>query len=127
MNCHDGQAAPAAFTPYVSNQVASVISGLNRWAATKAPASLTSNGVVAWEYTQPGGLTWTNDAFGNVQSWSLSVPPNFTGPDASGQALLLNNYTNILKARYDLYLVLNDGSFGVHNPPYARSLLSSAQ
>jgi hypothetical protein len=127
LNCHDGQAAQAAFTPYLSNQVASVISGLNRWTATKAPPSLQSNGVVAWEYTQPGGLTWTNDAFGNVASWTLSVPPNFTGPDASGQALLQTNYPNILKARYDLYLVLNDGSFGVHNPFYALNLLSSAQ
>jgi hypothetical protein len=126
-NCHDGQAAQAFFTAYLSNSVAGVISGLNRWASTKAPASLRTNGVVAWEYTTPGGLTWTNDAFGNVKSWTLSVPPNFTGPDADGQALLRTNYPNILKARFDLYLLLNDGSFGVHNPPYARQLLSAAQ
>jgi hypothetical protein len=126
-NCHDGHAAQAFFTPYLSNQVASVISGLNRWANTKAPASLHTNGVVAWEYTTPGGLTWTNNASGNVQSWTLSVPPNFTGPNASGQALLQTNYPNIMKARFDLYLVLNDGSFGVHNPFYALNLLSAAQ
>jgi hypothetical protein len=33
---------------------------------------------------------------------------------------------NIKKARFDLYLVLHDGSFGVHNGPYAIRLLDTA-
>jgi hypothetical protein len=40
---------------------------------------------------------------------------------------MLTNAPNILKARYDLYLVLNDGSFGVHNPAFAQELLLAAE
>ena len=35
--------------------------------------------------------------------------------------------TNIMQARFDLYLVLYDGSYGVHNGPYDIELLQSAQ
>jgi hypothetical protein len=123
LNCHDGQAAQAALTPYLSNQVATVIFVLNLWAA-QAPPALLTNGVVPWEYTTPGGLTWQTNSSGGVTSWSLNNPVNFTGPNAAGQALIPDN---IKKARFDLYLVLNDGSFGVHNPSYALGLLNSAE
>ena len=33
----------------------------------------------------------------------------------------------IKKARFDLYLVFHDGSFGVHNYPYDIQLLGAAQ
>jgi hypothetical protein len=122
-NCHDGAEARAFLTPYLSNEVVSLIFTLNRWAALKAPAALRSNGIVPWEYTTPGGLTWQTDPSGNVTNWTLGAPVNFTGPDAAGQALIA---TNILKARFNLYLVLNDGSFGVHNPIYALDLLDAA-
>jgi len=35
--------------------------------------------------------------------------------------------TRIQKARFNLYIVLNDGSFGVHNAPFAVTLLDTAQ
>jgi Cytochrome c554 and c-prime len=120
LNCHDGQAAQAALTSDLSNQVATVITLLNEWAAFRAPPPLRTNGIVAWEYSTSGGLTWTTNSAGFVTSWSLTQPANFTGPDAAGQALIPDN---IKRARFDLYLVLNDGSFGVHNPPFARHLL----
>ena len=123
-NCHDGAGAQAYLSLTLSNQVADVIYDLNLWAARKAPAALRTNGVVAWEYTTPGGLTWKTDPFGNVTNWTLNLPPPFTGPSATNQTLIP---TNILKARYNLYLVLNDGSFGVHNPIFAPNLLSAAQ
>lgn len=123
-NCHDGLAARAFWTPFLSNQVSSVIVYLNRWAAIKAPAVLQTNGVVAWEYTTPGGLTWQTNGAGSVTSWTQSGVVNFTGPDAAGQALIS---TNVLKARFNLYLYLNDGSYGVHNPIYAFELLNYAQ
>jgi hypothetical protein len=126
-NCHDGQAEQAMLTPNLSNQVASVIFTLNRWAALKAPANLRTNGTVAWEYTTPGGLTWQNNQFGYVTNWTLNVTPAFTGPNATGQGWILTNAPNILKARFNLYLVLNDGSFGVHNPIFAVELLDAAQ
>jgi hypothetical protein len=34
---------------------------------------------------------------------------------------------NIQKARFNLYLVLYDGSYGVHNAPFAVTLLDTAQ
>jgi hypothetical protein len=126
-NCHNPQASLASLTANLTNQVAELIFDLNRWAALKAPAMLRSNGVVAWEYTTPGGLTWQTNASGYVTSWSQTVPPAFSGPDAAGQAWMLTNAPNILKARYDLYLVLNDGSFGVHNPAFAQELLLAAE
>jgi hypothetical protein len=82
---------------------------------------------VAWEYTTPGGLTWQTNASGFVTSWTQNGTVNFTGPNAAGQSLLKTNFPNILRARFNLYLVLNDGSFGVHNPSFAIGLLDSAE
>jgi hypothetical protein len=126
LNCHDGQAAQEFLTPYLSNQVATVIFALNRWAAIKAPALLVTNGVVPWEYTTPGGLTWQTNSSGFVTAWSVDNPVNFTGPNAAAQNVL-TNYPGIMKARFDLYLVVNDGSLGVHNPAFALGLLDSAE
>ena len=111
-------------TPAINNSVTTLITAMNRWAATKAPASLRTNGVVAWEYMTPGGLTWTTNSAGNVTSWSLDKPVNFTGPNTAGQALIPDQ---VKRARFNLYLVLNDGSFGVHNPTFALNLLSAAE
>ncbi len=124
LNCHDGPAARAVLTPYLSNQVATVIFALNLWAGAQTNSLLATNGVVSWEYTTPGGLTWQTNSSGWVTSWSLTNPVNSTGPNAAGQALIPDN---IKKARFDLYLVLNDGSFGVHNPYFALNLLYSAE
>jgi hypothetical protein len=126
-NCHDGSAAQAFLTPYLSNKVSTLIFTLNRWAAIKAPASLRTNGVVAWEYSTAGGLTWQTNAAGIVTGWVQNESVNFTGPDAAGQSLLKTNYPNILRARFNLYLFLNDGSFGVHNPFFALDLLNAAE
>jgi hypothetical protein len=123
-NCHDGAAAQSYFSPYVSNQVATVIFALNRWAAAQTNSLLTAKGVVAWEYTAPGGLLWQTNALGYVTSWTQADAVNFTGPNAAGQALIPDN---IKRARFDLYLVVNDGSLGVHNPIFALNLLYSAQ
>ena len=57
-----------------------------------------STGRRAWEYTMPGALS-----------------PGGPGPNAAEQTLIPDN---IKKARFNLYLVLYDGSFGVHNPDY---------
>ena len=122
MNCHlfdPGQSVPA-----VSNKVSTVIFLLNRWAAIKAPAALRTNGAVIWEYTAPGGLIWQTNSFGFVTGWTQVDQVNFSGPNAAGQALIPNN---IKKARFNLYLVINDGSFGVHNSIFASRLLNAAE
>jgi hypothetical protein len=61
---------------------------------------------MAWEYTVPGSLS-TGTA----------------GPSSSEQALVPDK---IKKARFNLYLVVNDGSYGVHNGPHAITLLDTA-
>jgi hypothetical protein len=111
-------------TPVLSNSVTTLITAMNHWAANQTNSLLATNGVVAWEYTNPGGLTWRTNSAGNVTGWTLNNPVNFTGPNASGQALIPDN---VKKARFNLYLVLNDGSFGVHNPTLAINLLNAAQ
>ena len=111
-------------TPAISNSVTTLITGMNRWAARQTNALLTATNVVAWEYTSPGGLTWSNNPAGQVISWSLNNPVTFTGPSTAGQALIPDQ---IKRARFNMYLVLNDGSFGVHNPTLALNLLNAAQ
>jgi hypothetical protein len=106
----------------ISNRVTTVIMGLNNWVAQKAPPTLLTNGAVAWEYTTPGGLVWTTNSSGFVTSWALE-DVDYKGPNSSGQAQIPNR---IKQARFNLYLVLFDGSMGTHNAGFARRLLDSA-
>jgi len=84
---------------------------LDYWAANSTNQAVQSlwakYGNLAWEYTTPGEL-------------STGGP----GPNATEQMLLPEN---IRKARFNLYVVLKDGSFGVHNGPYAVTLLNAAE
>ncbi len=107
--CHPFPEFLAVFTTLsVSNQIQQVKQALNLWATTKAPLALRTNyGAMAWEYTVPG---------------ALSAGTN--GPTKAEQAQIP---VNIQKARFNLYLVLHDGSFGVHNGPYAITLLDAAR
>jgi len=122
MNCHLTEPGQSALT--ISNNVAAVISALNLWAAAVAPPALQTNGAVPWEYTTPGGLIWQTNQAGQVTSWMLADQVNFSGPNAAGQALIPDN---IKKARFNLYLVVGDGSLGAHNLTFAINLLNAAQ
>ena len=109
--CLDCHSEPGPLVQFVqgaiSNQIQQITQNLNLWASTKAPASLWAKyGDRAWEYTAPGQLS-----------------SGGSGPDASEQALIP---INIRKARFNLYLILYDGSYGVHNGPYSVSLLDQA-
>jgi len=86
LNCHLSDPGHSAIG--VSDNVALIIDELNQWAATRAPAVLRSNGIVAWEYTTPGGLTWQTNSAGHVTGWELADQVSFNGPDAAGQALI---------------------------------------
>jgi hypothetical protein len=91
----------------ISNRVQELKLELNYWAQNKAPAALWTNyGNRAWEYTAPGSLS-----------------PGGPGPNAAEQRLIS---TNIQKARFNVYLVLSDGSIGVHNPQFSAVLLDAA-
>ena len=108
-NCHPNPAGLVQFTIIsVSNQIQQTKGLLDMWATNKAPAALqTKYGTLAWEYTTPGDLSVSS-----------------SGPDTTEQNSITND---IKKARFDLYLVLYDGSYGVHNGPYDIQLLQSAQ
>jgi hypothetical protein len=87
--------------------IAIVKSGLDEWARTKAPPLLLAKyGTRAWEYTTPGELS-----------------PGGPGPNKTEQALIPDI---IKKARFNLYVVLQDGSYGVHNGPFSVELLDAA-
>ncbi len=93
-------------TNEISTLIQTVKFDLDYWATNAAPAPLAKYGALAWEYTTPGGLS--------------SGGP---GPNAEEQLLIPEN---IRKARFNLYLVQNDGTFGIHNPGYAGLLLQTA-
>ena len=79
---------------------------LDFWAMIKAPGPLQKYGAKAWEYSNSGSLS--------------GAGPN---PTIAEQGLVP---ATIQKARFNLYLVLNEGSFGVHNGPYTLDLLFAA-
>ena len=112
-NCHGiNPQDPESFKIFaqevISNRVQDLKFDLDFWATNKAPAALFSKyGSRAWEYTAPGSLS-----------------PGGPGPNATEQKLIS---TNIQKARFNVYVVLSDGSLGIHNPFYAQDLLDTAE
>jgi hypothetical protein len=91
----------------VTNQITAVKKNLDLWGTTKAPPALQSvYGPLSWEYINGGALSSGN------------------GPSNSTLQAMIP--INIQKARFNLYLVFNDGSLGIHNPFFALHLLGSA-
>lgn len=92
----------------IAGQMQQVKNLLDTWALTKAPDVLRTNyGVLSWEYSIPGELSTGTNA-----------------PPSARQTFIPDN---IKKARFNLYIVLHDGSYGVHNGPYAFTLLNAAR
>lgn len=84
--------------------------GLDQWGTTKSPTPIRSYGALAWEYENAGKLS---------------------SPDGTGHGPTMDEQqyvpANIKKARFNLYLVANDASYGAHNGPLAIALLQAAQ
>ena len=109
-NCHSDPTGLVQFaTANISNQIQQTKALLDMWATNDAPAELRTNyGTFAWEYSTPGDLS-----------------PGGIGPtNATQQAMIPTTFS---MARFDLYLVFYDGSYGVHNGPYDIELLQTAQ
>jgi hypothetical protein len=107
MNCHTSPELLVQFsTNAVLYQVQRDKAALDFWAMIKAPAALQKYGARAWEYSNPGSLSGPGPT-----------------PTAAEQRLIP---AAIQKARFNLYLVSNEGSFGAHNGPYTIDLLFSA-
>lgn len=107
--CHANPEALGAFARQViSNRLARVKTLLDTWGASAAPAPLRAKyGPLSWEYSPAGDLS-----------------PGGPSPTSAEQALIPDL---IKKARFNLYLVQYDGSHGLHNPPFAATLLQAAE
>jgi PKD repeat protein len=96
-----------------TSKLSSLVDLLNQWATNKAPALLGASAYNvskqnSWEFTLPGGLASVTNA----------------GPSSANQLKLPEA---IRQARFNAYMVLSDGSMGVHNPGYLSFLLSDAE
>jgi hypothetical protein len=86
---------------------------LDNWALTKASEPLREKyGALAWEYAVAGQLSNPNGE------------PGITGPTNAEQSGIPDE---IKKARFLLYMVEHDGSYGIHNGDYSRFLLNEAE
>jgi hypothetical protein len=113
--CHSEESATARteITQSDIKQLVAIVQGqLDQWGQTKSPEALrTKYGNLAWEYSSPGVLS------------NPTSDPNIKGPTSQEQASVPDA---IKQARFNVYLVVHDGSFGVHNGKYARFLLQVA-
>ncbi|HEY6167454.1 MAG TPA: PKD domain-containing protein, partial [Verrucomicrobiae bacterium] len=96
-----------------TNNLSRLADLLSSWATNKAPALLgptayNTSKQNSWEFTTPGALAGVTNA----------------GPSTANQLKLPEA---IRMARFNAYMVLHDGSLGVHNPGYLRFLLRDAE
>jgi hypothetical protein len=113
--CHSEESATAR-TEITQSEIKQLLgitkTQLDLWAQTKAPEALrVKYGNLAWEYNTPGDLS------------NPTHDPTVRGPTNAEQADVPRE---VKEARFNLYLVQQDGSFGVHNGKYARFLLQVA-
>ena len=109
--CHGSAPNYASTQNSNKNSVTNVVLLLNRWATNAGPALFGANYAKylqnAWEYTTPGSLAMITNA----------------GPSAADQLLLPDA---IKQARFNIYEVLGDGSWGIHNLTFVSRLISDA-
>jgi PKD repeat protein len=114
-----------------TNSLAQLAVLLNQWALKDAPDILRTNyAQLAWEYTSPGALG-TKSTNAGVK---YVVGPNATMTNSTSPTYNpLNNNLQLLipesirQARFNAYMVLHDGSLGVHNPRFTTALLNDAE
>ncbi|HRY47996.1 MAG TPA: cytochrome c family protein [Candidatus Paceibacterota bacterium] len=114
--CHSEESATALISVTqadLKQRIDLVKERLDSWALTKAPAALREKyGRLAWEYHQPGPLSNPDN---NPARLGPTTAEQSDVPDA------------IKQARFNLYLVVQDGSLGVHNGKFTRQLLQVAE
>jgi len=109
----------------ITNQMKLVISNLTVWAnSTNVPAAILANSstpLMCWDYNI--NKPWTNFYP------SLASDPNWSRLGTNAPILIQSNSLpdNIKQARFNLWLVHNDKTFGVHNNVYVRYLLQVAK
>ena len=125
----------------ISNSIVRVVSLLNQWGMTVAPAILRTNyGTCAWEFPSPlayfgakstnivAGVSTNKYLTGPPRAYTASLDPTLIGPAGTNDNLQLSAVPqDIWIARFSLYAIYNDQSLGVHNPTYVKSLLADAE
>ncbi len=105
----------------IKDGIAKTVAALNQWAATKIPGLDTpghTNYVAFYGNNDPArGVPWEFTVAGQLS-------PGKVGPGVAGQN---RTPAEIKQARFLIYLVEHDASYGVHNPTYARHLIRTAQ
>jgi len=114
--CHTPEEAEAFITfrqRTTKGEIAAIKDLLDQWAETKAPEPLRNKyGKLAWEFSSAGQLS------------QPASGPSVTGPAANEQSLVPDE---IKKARFVLYMIEHDGSYGVHNGRFATDALRAAK
>jgi hypothetical protein len=112
--CHGSAGNAQGFADLLNSVITSlsedVKEGLDQWGTTKSPMPIRFYGALAWEYENAG---------------QLSSPDGTAHGPTTGEQQYIP--ASIKKARFNLYLIANDGSYGVHNGPLAITLLQAAQ
>lgn len=115
-SCHQTQTQAQNLASALQNEVKQKIQAvkakLDQWGQTKAPETIRATfGALAWEYTSAGQIS------------NPAGTAGVAGPPTADQAALP---AAIKEARFCIYMVEHDGSYGIHNPVYARFLLDQA-
>lgn len=134
VQCHSGLSDEAYFEKIEdlqyqeSNSIARVVSLLNQWSTNVAPGILRTNyGTLAWEYTTPGALGTPSIGSALVGPPAAFDSKKGSAPAGTNDNLQLVIPESIRKARFNLYMVLHDGSYGVHNPTFTKTMLTNAE
>lgn len=106
------------------NGITEAIAALDNWATNKITDLYVpgSTNYVTFIGTNTPALVvpWEFSTIGQLNTGKKSPP-------TAGQSRISKYAPEILKARFLLYIVEHDASYGVHNPPYARYLLQTAK
>jgi hypothetical protein len=97
--------------------LSNVVALLNNWGLN---SGATYVGTTAWNASKQ--YTWEYSSL-NVSTNFGPVYPGMKGLNATNQTLLPDN---IRQARYELYCIMRDRTYGVHNPVYTRYLINDA-
>lgn len=112
--CHGSVPSIEEEQTTTTNSLSRIVSLLSQWAVANGTnlfgaanaATYQQNG---WEFTSSG---------------ALAPLPGVAGPSSADQKKIPDA---IKQARFNAYMVLHDGSLGVHNPRYSSFLLSDAE
>ena len=118
-----------------SNSIVRVVSLLKQWGSATNVASdilRTNYGTCAWEYPSPLAYFGAKSTNAAGKAFLIGPPKAWNGqggvPSGTNDNVQLAYVPQDIRiARFSLYWIYEDESFGVHNPTYVKSLLADAE